>query len=272
MTGKLNIVGIGPGSTELITPMAKNAIESADIILGYKPYVEMVNALITHQQVKSSGMTREVDRARLAVEHAMDGKTVTVLSSGDAGIYAMGSIVYEVLKDKGWQGNNTFPVQMVPGITAANSCASLVGTPLGHDACTISLSDLLTPWSLIEKRIEAAAVADFAITFYNPRSRRRIEQIEIAQRILLAHRSPDTPVAIIDNAYRPEQRIEISDLASFTQCEFAMTAAVIIGNSQSYRFGDLIITPRGYDNKYHLDSGQVKLGQQRGRTLQTEES
>ncbi|TKB50051.1 precorrin-3B C(17)-methyltransferase [Ferrimonas aestuarii] len=271
MSGSLSIVGIGPGSIELVSPMAKTAIEGADLVLGYKPYLDMVASLLTTQETKASGMTREVDRARLAVEQAQTGKKVAVISSGDAGIYAMGSIVYEVLSDKGWRGNQDFPVTMVPGITAANSCASLVGTPLGHDSCTISLSDLLTPWALIEKRIEAAAMADFAITFYNPRSKRRVDQIEIAQRILLEHRSADTPVAIIDNAYRPEQRIELSTLAEFTQCEFAMTAAVIVGNSQSYRFGELIITPRGYDNKYHLDSGQVKDGQRRGRTLQTEE-
>ncbi|QIZ76314.1 precorrin-3B C(17)-methyltransferase [Ferrimonas lipolytica] len=272
MSGHLSIVGIGPGDLRLVTPMARDAIEQADVIVGYKPYVKLIESLLTTQTIEANGMTREVERAQAAVEMAFAGKRVAVISSGDAGMYAMGSLVYQMLQEHGWHVDHPTRVNMIPGITAANACASLVGTPLGHDGCTISLSDLLTPWELIEQRIEAAAKADFAITFYNPRSRRRTNQIEIAQAILLQHRSPDTPVAIVDNAYRgDEQSVQISDLANFTNCEFAMTAAVVIGNSQSYLFADKIITPRGYDNKYCFESGAVKQGQQRGKTLNTQE-
>ncbi|WP_028111106.1 precorrin-3B C(17)-methyltransferase [Ferrimonas futtsuensis] len=267
MSGHLSIVGIGPGSLELLTPMASLAIKEADLVVGYKPYLDMVRPLLVCQETSASGMTREVDRATLAVEAALSGRRVAIISSGDAGIYAMGPLVYELLAEKGWRGNDDLPVQMIPGVTAANSCASLVGVPLGHDACTISLSDLLTPWSLIRQRIEGAAMADFAITFYNPRSRRRTQQIIEAQQILLKHRSGDTPVAVVDNAYRPEQSVQLSTLDSFTDLEFGMTAAVVVGNSQSYRFADLIVTPRGYSKKYDLNDGSVKAGQKRGRSL-----
>lgn len=269
MTGVLNVVGIGPGSLSLMTPMAKLAIAEADLVVGYKPYLQMISPLLGDKETSASGMTREVDRASLAVDAALSGRNVAIISSGDAGMYAMGPLVYELLAERGWKVSDSTKVTMVPGITAANACASLVGVPLGHDSCTISLSDLLTPMSVIEKRIQAAAMADFAITFYNPRSRKRTEHILKAQAILLEHRDPNTPVAIIDNAYRPEQSIQLSTLAEFTDCEFGMTAAVMVGNSQSYRFEQHIITPRGYTKKYDLDSGDIKSGQQRGRALKT---
>ncbi|SDJ79181.1 precorrin-3B C17-methyltransferase [Ferrimonas sediminum] len=267
MSGHLSIVGIGPGSLELMTPMARIAIENAELVVGYKPYLEMIAPLLGGKEQSASGMTREVDRADLAVTQALAGRRVAIISSGDAGMYAMGPLVYELLAQKGWQQHTGVPVQMVPGITAANACASLVGVPLGHDSCTISLSDLLTPWSLIKTRIAAAAEADFAITFYNPRSRRRTHQILEAQQLLLAHRRPDTPVAVVDNAYRAEQSIQLSTLDSFTSLEFGMTAAVVVGNSQSYRFEQQIITPRGYSKKYDLENGEVKAGQKRGRAF-----
>ncbi|AZG73313.1 precorrin-3B C(17)-methyltransferase [Shewanella livingstonensis] len=267
MSGTLDVVGIGPGSLSLMTPMAKIAISNADFVVGYKPYLDMISPLLGGKETSASGMTREVDRAAVAVDAALAGRNVAIISSGDAGMYAMGPLVYELLAQKEWKNDDTVKVTMIPGITAANACASLVGVPLGHDSCTISLSDLLTPMSLIEKRIEAAAVADFAITFYNPRSRRRTEQILTAQKILLKHRHADTPVAIVDNAYRPEQSIQISKLSEFTDCEFGMTAAVIVGNSQSYEFENLIITPRGYSKKYDLETGSIKAGQKRGRSL-----
>lgn len=269
MSGILNIVGIGPGSMSLLTPMARIAIDDAELIVGYKPYLDLISPLLGDKETSATGMTREVDRATLAVDAALAGRNVAIISSGDAGMYAMGPLVYEILAQRGWKNDGSMTVKMIPGITAANACASLVGVPLGHDSCTISLSDLLTPLSLIERRIEAAAIADFAITFYNPRSRRRTEQILMAQLILLKHRNPDTPVAIVDNAYRTEQSIQISTLAEFTACEFGMTAAVIVGNSQSYLFEQLVITPRGYSKKYDLDNGQIKLGQKRGRALNT---
>ncbi|WOT06783.1 precorrin-3B C(17)-methyltransferase [Shewanella youngdeokensis] len=269
MTGKLTIVGIGPGSESLLTPMASKALTDAQLVVGYKPYIDSLGFVLTDQNVVANGMTSEVARARVAVEKALAGERVAVVSSGDAGIYAMGSLVYEMLAFYDWKPTDPLEVVMVPGITAAISCASLVGTPLGHDSCTISLSDLLTPWDLIERRIAAAAAADFAITFYNPRSRRRQQHIITAQKILLEHRDASTPVAIVKDAYRDEQLITLSTLGEFTDCEFGMTAAVIIGNSQSYMYGDKIITPRGYNHKYDYQDGGVKAGQQRGRSLNT---
>jgi len=267
--GCLSIVGIGPGCEKLLTPMAREAIEAADLIVGYKPYIDSLHFVITDQDITANGMTSEVERARVAVEQALSGRRVAVVSSGDAGIYGMGSLVYELLQYHGWHEGDALKVEMIPGVTAATSCASLVGTPLGHDNCTISLSDLLTPWALIERRITAAAQADFGITFYNPRSRRRQQQIRIAQSILLQHRDAATPVAIVKDAYRDDQVITVSTLGEFVECEFGMTAAVIIGNSQSYRFGDKIITPRGYSRKYDFENGVVKPGQKRGRSLNT---
>ncbi|MCD9523010.1 precorrin-3B C(17)-methyltransferase [Photobacterium carnosum] len=269
LAGCLSIVGIGPGSEKLLTPMAREAIEAADLIVGYKPYIDSLHFVITTQDITANGMTSEVERARVAVEQALLGRNVAVVSSGDAGIYAMGSLVYELLQHQGWKEGDTLIVNMIPGVTASISCASLVGTPLGHDSCTISLSDLLTPWTLIQQRIAAAAEADFAITFYNPRSRRRQQHIRTAQTILLQHRDSNTPVAIVKDAYRDNQQITLSTLAEFVDCEFGMTAAVIIGNSQSYRFGNKIITPRGYSNKYDFENGEVKPGQKRGRSLNT---
>jgi precorrin-3B C17-methyltransferase len=180
----------------------------------------------------------------------------------------MAPLVFELLASKQIQ----IEVEVVPGITAANACASLVGAPLGHDSCTISLSDLLTPWEVITRRIEAAAMADFAITFYNPRSKKRQNHIIEAQQILLRHRPADTPVAVVNAAYREEQSVQLSTLERFTELEFGMNAAVIVGNESSYRSDDWIVTPRGYKNKYALEDGGTLEGQRPGRSLNVETS
>ncbi len=268
--GQLNIVGIGPGNLELIAPMARRAIEEAELVVGYEGYLALVAPLCNDKEVLGSGMTAEIKRATLAVEAALAGRKVALISSGDAGIYAMGSLAMELLEKQGWTRAHPTQVSIIPGITAANSCASLVGTPLGHDSCTISLSDLLTPLALILKRVEAAASADFAITFYNARSKRRQDQIVQARDILLKYQKATTPVAIVEHAYRDGQRIIISDLENFLQHDFSMNAAVIVGNSSSYQFEGLIVTPRGYTKKYDLDDGALQSGQKRGRALRTE--
>lgn len=268
--GKLNIVGIGPGALELIAPMARKAIEEADLIVGYKNYLALIASLCDGKEVVGSGMTAEIQRATLAVEAALNGRNVALVSSGDAGIYAMGSLAMELLAKQGWTQSHSTEVVLVPGITAANSCASLVGTPLGHDSCTISLSDLLTPLELILQRVEAAGSADFAITFYNARSKKRQEQIVKARDILLKYRDETTPVAIVENAYRDDQRIIISNLKNFLQHDFGMNAAVIVGNSSSYQFENWIVTPRGYTKKYDLKDGALQSGQKRGQTLRTD--
>lgn len=267
---KLYIVGIGPGARDLLTPKAQAALADSSLVVGYEPYVAQIADLIPHAEVMTNRMTGEMERATFAVEQALMGQNVAIVSSGDAGIYAMGPLVFELLENRGWSHHSPLEVVLVPGITAAIACASLVGTPLGHDSCTISLSDLLTPWELIQKRIDAAASADFVISFYNPRSKHRQQHIIDAQQILLQYRTPDTPVAVVDNAYRDGQRVMLSTLADFTQLEFGMTATVIVGNSQSYIYSHRLITPRGYQQKYDLEAGQIKPGQRAGRALRTE--
>ncbi|WP_260260305.1 precorrin-3B C(17)-methyltransferase [Vibrio intestinalis] len=264
----LYLVGLGPGSIEHMTQRAQDVVRSVDAVVGYGLYVRLVRPLLSDQNVIRSGMTKEWQRADEAIELVQQGQNVALVCSGDSGVYAMAPLVFEIMVEK----QLSFSVEVVPGVTAATSCASLIGAPMGHDSCTISLSDLLTPWPVIEKRIEAAAAADFVITFYNPRSKKRVKQIEMAQQILLQHRKPDTPVAIVDSAYRDEQRIQLTTLAEFTLLEFAMSASVIVGNTNSYRYRDWIVTPRGYQHKYDLNDGAVREGQQPGRTLVTEQN
>ncbi|MFA0440875.1 precorrin-3B C(17)-methyltransferase [Vibrio sp. 10N.222.51.C12] len=260
---KLYLVGLGPGSLDLMSIKSRQVIEKADVIVGYGLYVKLITPLIDQQALVRSGMTKEWQRADAAIQYVQEGKTVALVCSGDAGIYAMASLVFELIAAQDMPIN----VEMVPGITAANGCASLVGAPLGHDSCTISLSDLLTPWSVIVRRIEAAASADFAITFYNPRSKKRQSHIVEARDILLKYRSPNTPVAVVNAAYREDQSVQLSTLEDFISLEFGMNASIIVGNESSYRFRDWIITPRGYRNKYSLEDGETKAGQTPGRAL-----
>lgn len=260
---KLSLVGLGPGSLEMMSIKAQAVVKNADAIVGYAPYVKMVAPLLKSQTIVKTGMTKEWQRADSAIQLVQEGKNVALVCSGDAGMYAMAPLIFEMLAD----GTDPIEVETIPGITAANACASLVGAPLGHDSCTISLSDLLTPWDIITKRIEAAASADFAITFYNPRSKKRQNHILEAQQILLKHRNAQTPVAVVNAAYREEQSVQLSTLAHFTELEFGMNAAVIVGNNSSYRFEDWIVTPRGYKNKYTLNDGETREGQTPGRSL-----
>ncbi|MDH5674394.1 MAG: precorrin-3B C(17)-methyltransferase [Myxococcales bacterium] len=168
--GTLSIVGIGPGHSEHTTPAALAAIVGAELIVGYSTYIKLVRHLIDGREIVRTGMTEEIGRARTAVERARDGARVAIISSGDAGVYGMCSLVFQVLQEMGWQRGHSPMLQVIPGITALNSCASLVGAPFGHDFCAISLSDLLTPWPVIERRIEAAAAADFVIGLYTPKA------------------------------------------------------------------------------------------------------
>ncbi|CAM4390245.1 precorrin-3B C(17)-methyltransferase [Paenibacillus tarimensis] len=254
MRGKLLIVGFGPGSFEHITKRARDAIAESDVVIGYNTYVDLISGLLTDQQLVRTGMTEEVSRAQEAVRQAEQGKKVAVISSGDAGVYGMAGLVYEVLVQKGWDAKSGVEVEVIPGISAIQSTASLLGAPVMHDACTISLSDHLTPWAVIEKRIQAAAEADFVIALYNPRSGRRTRQIVEAQSILLKHRSPDTPVGIVKSAYRDREHVVVTTLAHMLDFEIGMLTTVIIGNSTTFLYDGLMITPRGYQRKYTLDS------------------
>ncbi|MEH7503182.1 precorrin-3B C(17)-methyltransferase [Neobacillus drentensis] len=259
MRGKLLIIGFGPGSFDHITDRAREAIRESDIIIGYKTYVDLIEGFLTQQEIISTGMTEEVTRAQEAVRQAEQGKKVAVISSGDAGVYGMAGLIYEVLIEKEWKKATGVEVEVIPGISAINSCASLLGAPIMHDACTISLSDHLTPWNLIEKRIEAAAQADFVIALYNPKSGRRTRQIAEAQRILLKYRSPDTPVGLVKSAYRDRQSVVMTNLQDMLNHEIGMLTTVIIGNSSTFIYDDLMITPRGYQRKYTLNQTEQPL-------------
>ena len=257
--GKLFVVGFGPGNFEHITKRAVEALQESDYIIGYKTYVELIQGLLTDQTIISTGMTEEVSRAQEAVKQAELGKKVAVISSGDAGVYGMAGLVYEVLIEKGWKEDTGVGIEVIPGISAINSCASLLGAPVMHDSCTISLSDHLTPWELIAKRVEAAAMADFVIALYNPRSGRRTRQIVETQKILLRYRSPDTPVGLVKSAYRDRQDIVITNLKDMLNHDIGMLTTVIIGNSSTFLYDDKIITPRGYQRKYTLNSEKQTL-------------
>ena len=266
----LTIAGIGPGAHEHITPAVLHAIEQADVVVGYTTYIKLVKTLLINKTIIRTGMTEEISRAQAAVDEALRGKNVVVISSGDGGVYGMLSLIFDILQQCGWKKGNTPTLKILPGITALNACASLVGAPLGHDFCAISLSDLLTPWSVIIKRVEAAAHGDFVIGLYNPASGRRTRQIVAACEMIERYRSPDTPVALVKSAYRRREKIVITSLKHCLEYEIGMLTTVLIGSSQTKIYDDYMITPRGYKNKY-TSSGEALPGQTPGRSLKTTE-
>lgn len=255
--GKIIVAGIGPGSKEDITPAVFHAISVSDVIVGYKYYFQFVEDIIKPNALCiDTGMKKERERAEEAFLHAEQGKTVCVISSGDAGIYGMAPLVYEMKKEK----QSGVEIEILPGISAFQKAAALLGAPIGHDFCIISLSDLMTPWDRIEKRIEAAASADFVTAIYNPKSNGRYWQLYRLIELFLKERSPETPVGYIRQAGREEQDIKITTLAEFDPEEIDMFTIVIIGNSQSYIFENKhIVTPRGYYRE--TKSADVGIGQ-----------
>jgi len=265
--GKILLVGFGPGAPEHMSHRARAAIAEADVVIGYSTYIKLVQELLDGKEVIRKGMTEEIDRSVEAYEQAQQGKTVALISSGDIGIYGMAGPTYEVLFQAGWTPNSEITVEVIPGATALNACAALVGAPLTHDFCSISLSDLLTPWPIIAHRLEAAARADFVVALYNPKSGRRTRQIVEAQRIMLLHRKPDTPVAIVKSGYRRRQAIQMTTLAQMADCEIGMLCTVLIGNGSTFVREGLMVTPRGYANKYDALTGEAKNGEQAGRSL-----
>ena len=267
--GKIMLVGIGPGSVEHMTQRARAAIAEADTVIGYVTYIKLVADLLEGKEIIRKSMTEELDRAVSALEAARAGRKVALISSGDAGVYGMAGPTYEVLFQAGWTPDSGVTVEIVPGASALNSCAALVGAPLTHDFCAISLSDLLTPWPVIARRLNAVALADFVVALYNPKSGRRTRQIVEAQRLFLAHRRPDTPVAVVKSAYRRRERIEFTTLDRMAECDIGMLTTVLIGNSNTFVRHGLMVTPRGYANKYDLDGGGAHAGEQAGRSLST---
>ena len=245
-TGQLHLVGTGPGSLNQITPAANAAMTDADVVIGYELYVNLIKPLLRPGQiVEALPITQERQRAERAIVLARWGLTVAVISSGDCGIYGMAGLVLEELRAQDWNGK-TPAVQVFPGVSALQSAASRVGAPLMHDFCAISLSNLLTPWEVIETRLKAAASADFIVALYNPKSKTRTEQIEFARDTFLQHRGADTPVALARSLYRPDENITLTTLGEMLACPIDMLTTVIIGNRSSRSYAGWFITPRGY--------------------------
>ncbi len=241
---KLYVVGIGPGGYSHITPAAREAIAAAQVVVGYRTYLDFIPELLREKELVSTGMTREVERCRQALELAAGGRTVALVSSGDAGVYGMAGLVLELMNDG--EGGSV-EVEVVPGISAVQAAAARLGAPLMHDFAVVSLSDLLTPWQTIRRRLEAAAAADFVVALYNPRSKGRTTQLGQAREILLRHRSPDTPVGIVRNACRDGEEVSVATLGALAEEKVDMMTIVLVGNASTYLDGaGRMVTPRGY--------------------------
>ena len=260
--GKLSVISLGPGHRSYIPRQALDALESAETVFGYKTYLDLIADLLQNKTVFSSGMRKEVERCRGAIEQALNGLNVALISSGDAGIYGMAGLVLDICKEMqikvlGWDeedpgGAPGFLLRVIPGIAAFNAAASLLGAPLMHDFASVSLSDYLTPWDLIERRLSAAAEADFVLAIYNPRSRSRPDLLEKARQIVLRHRPPETPAAVVRRAMRRGQWKHLTTIGFLPVEEVDMQSVVIVGNSRTYVWSGWMVTPRGYLDKYSL--------------------
>lgn len=249
-----------------LSQRARDILESVDTVAGYTTYIDLIRPLIKDKKIISTAMTKEVERVEAALDVALSGKSCAIVSSGDPGIYAMAGLVFEMCKLKNilirppYQNDTTpdnaspLQIEVVPGIPALCSGAALLGAPLTHDFAVVSLSDLLTPWNLIEERLEAASKADFVIVLYNPKSKRRSTQLEKAQKIILEHRDKNTPVGVVTGAMRENQDVEIVPLADLHRTEVNMQTTIFIGSSASFKYLEFMITPRGYAKKYRIDS------------------
>ncbi len=242
--GKITAVGLGPGGPEDMTPRALKAIQEAEVIAGYTPYIKLIEPLVGDREIIGTGMMQEVDRCRLAVASAAAGKNTIIVSSGDSGVYGMAGLILELLEQ--YDADQRPEVEIVAGLSAVNAAAAILGAPLMHDFAVISLSDRLTPWELIKKRAAYAAQGDFVIALYNPKSKSRVKNIDEIHNILLQYKDPETPVGIVKNASRPEQQKILSNLRDFTSEDIDMFSLVIIGNSKTYIKDGWMVTPRGY--------------------------
>ena len=241
MTKKVYVVGLGPGGVEQMTRRAQETLAACDVIAGYNVYIDLIKDDYKDKEFLSTGMRKEVERCKLAIEEALKGKTVAMVSSGDAGVYGMAGIMYQIAAE--------FPeleVEVIPGITAACSGAAVLGAPLISDFALISLSDLLTPWKKIEKRLELASQADFVICLYNPSSFKRHDYLQKACDIMLKNQRADVPAGIVRNIGREGEEYEIMTLAELRDAQVDMFSTVIIGNSQTEVINNKMVTPRGY--------------------------
>jgi precorrin-3B C17-methyltransferase len=240
---KIYTVGLGPGSETQITPRALSALEESDVIAGYDLYIDLIKNQFPDKQLLSTPMKKELERCRLAIEKALEGNTVSMVSSGDAGVYGMAGIMYEAAAEY-----LELEIEVIPGITAACSGAAVLGAPLIHDFAVISLSDLLTPWEKIEARLSAVAQADFVICLYNPSSKKRHDYLMKACDIILKHQNANTPTGIVRNIGRDGEQYEILSLAELRDKQVDMFTTVFIGNSQTKIINNKLVTPRGYKN------------------------
>lgn len=236
---KIYVVGIGPGNSEHMTRKAARILEESDIILGYKTYINLVKQEYPEKEFVVFPMRSEVKRCEMALEYAQKGYTVSLISSGDAGVYGMAGLLLEVSTEK-------HSIEVVPGMTAIQAAAASLGAPIMHDFVAISLSDLLTPWELIEKRLNLAAAGDFVTCLYNPKSRKRTKQIEIAQDIFIRKGGKDKVVGIVKNAKRSKERVTITTVEKMLNHPIDMTTLVIIGNEETFVKNKMMITKRGY--------------------------
>ena len=237
--GKLYVIGIGPGGLEHMTLRAKEAIEESNIVVGYNKYIDMIKPLVENKELFSTGMRGEEARCRKALELSKEDNTVALISTGDSGIYGMAGLILQMQKDEN--------VEIITGVTASSAAGSVVGAPLMHDNCNISLSDLMTPYELIKKRVRNAADADMIISLYNPRSKGRPHYLREAIEIIKEYRDLNTPVAVVRHALRDGQEYKLFNLENFDEEVVEMFSIVIVGNSQSFVKEGKFITPRGYD-------------------------
>jgi len=260
----LYVIGTGPGDISYMSQRAIEILKEVDCVAGYTTYIELITDLIQDKEIISTGMMKEVERVEKAIEQALAGKSCALVSGGDPGIYAMAGLVFEICKQRdiklvraqdkdNYTDNDTdLLIEIIPGIPALAAGAALAGAPLTHDFAAISLSDLLTPWEKIEKRLTCAAMADFVIVLYNPKSKKRNWQLKRAQELILEHRDGTTPVGIITGAMRENQNISFTILDQMDTAQVGMQTVLFIGSSTSLRYLDFLFTPRGYSKKYKI--------------------
>lgn len=241
---QLHVIGMGPGGADQLTPQARRALESSQVLCGYTTYLELAKEFQAGREVLSTPMTRELERCRLALERADAGKTTALICSGDAGVYGMAGPVLQL-----WEEFPQVEVEVIPGLTAALAGAAVLGAPLMHDFAVISLSDLLTPWPVIEKRLDCAGAGDFVVCLYNPMSKHRRDHLRRACDILLAHRSEETPCGWVKNIGREGQEKRLVTLGQLREEQVDMFTTVFIGSSSTRRLGEVLVTPRGYEAK-----------------------
>ena len=241
MTQKLYVVGLGPGGAQDMTRRAYEAMKECDVIVGYTVYIDLVKQEFGDKEMLTTPMRKEVERCKLALEQAASGRVVAMVCSGDPGVYGMAGLIYELARE--------YPeveIGVIPGVSAANGGAAVLGAPLMHDYCVISLSDLLTPWDKIEKRLAAAADADFVIALYNPSSHKRPDYLQRACDILLKHKDPKTICGTVRNIGREGEEPQVMTLAELRDTPVDMFTCVFIGNSKTFQLNGKMITPRGY--------------------------